>query len=204
MAENKSNTGLWIAGGFLVLAGGALLYFKNKAKKDAQQQDSISEDIDDYETQQAIKLKGLLGVSKGAFGWTTNGEIGTYFNAQTHVKILNEMLAVVDWSDLQKKFRALCNGEYTLVNALNSALTDNDYKKAIEYAAAKKAVTNQTYRPGGGKAFPANTILGAIVGDGVNMIGNKTYKVINEVTSADGYHDTEVIIDVPQDMVNVE
>lgn len=203
MAENKSNTGLWIAGGFLVLAGGALLYFKNKAKKDAQQQDSISEDIDDYETQQAIKLKGLLGVSKGAFGWTTNGEIGTYFNAQTHVKILNEMLAVVDWSDLQKKFRALCNGEYTLVNALNSALTDNDYKKAIEYAAAKKAVTNQTYRTGN-KTFPANTILGAIVGEGANIIGNKTYKVINEVTSADGYHDTEVIVDVPQDMVNVE
>lgn len=203
MAENKSNTGLWIAGGFLVLAGGVLLYFKNKAKKDAQQQDSISEDIDDYETQQAIKLKGLLGVSKGAFGWTTNGEVGTYFNAQTHVKILNEMLAVVDWSDLQKKFRALCNGEYTLVNALNSALTDNDYKKAIEYAAAKKAVTNQTYRTGN-KTFPANTILGAIVGEGMNLIGNKTYKVINEVTSADGYHDTEVIVDVPQDMVNVE
>ena len=203
MAENKSNTGLWIAGGFLVLAGGALLYFKNKAKKDAQQQDSISEDIDDYETQQAIKLKGLLGVSKGITGWTTNGEIGTYFNAQTHVKILNEMLAVVDWSDLQKKFRALCNGEYTLVNALNSALTDNDYKKAIEYAAAKKAVTNQTYRTGN-KTFPANTILGAIVGEGMNLIGNKTYKVINEVTSADGYHDTEVIVDVPQDMVNVE
>ena len=203
MAENKSNTGLWIAGGFLVLAGGALLYFKNKAKKDAQQQDSISEDIDDYETQQALKLKGLLGVSKGVMGWTTNGEIGTYFNAQTHVKILNEMLAVVDWSDLQKKFRALCNGEYTLANALNSALTDNDYKKAIEYAAAKKAVTNQTYRTGN-KTFPANTILGAIVGEGMNLIGNKTYKVINEVTSADGYHDTEVIVDVPQDMVNVE
>lgn len=203
MSGNKSNTGLLIAGGFLLLAGGALLYFKNKAKKDAQQQDSISEDIDDYETQQAIKLKGLLGVSKGAFGWTTNGEVGTYFNAQTHVKILNEMLAVVDWSDLQKKFRALCNGEYTLVNALNSALTDNDYKKAIEYAAAKKAVTNQTYRAGN-KTFPANTILGAIVGEGMNLIGNKTYKVINEVTSADGYHDTEVIVDVPQDMVNVE
>ena len=203
MAESKSNTGLLIVGGFLVLAGGALLYFKNKAKKDAQQQDTISEDIDDYETQQAIKLKGLLGVSKGVFGWTTNGEIGTYFNAQTHVKILNEMLAVVDWSDLQKKFRALCNGEYTLVNALNSALTDNDYKKAIEYAAAKKAVTNQTYRAGN-KTFPANTILGAIVGEGMNLIGNKTYKVINEVTSGDGYHDTEVIVDVPQDMVNVE
>lgn len=203
MSGNKSNTGLLIAGGFLVLAGGALLYFKNKAKKDAQQQDSISEDIDDYETQQAIKLKGLLGVSKGVMGWTTNGEIGTYFNAQTHVKILNEMLAVVDWSDLQKKFRALCNGEYTLVNALNSALTDNDYKKAIEYAAAKKAVTNKIYRTGN-KTFPANTILGAIVGEGMNLIGNKTYKVINEVTSADGYHDTEVIVDVPQDMVNVE
>ncbi len=203
MAENKSNTGLWIAGGFLVLAGGMLLYFKNKSKKDAQQQDAISEDIDDYDTQQALKLKGLLGVSKGVMGWTTNGEIGTYFNAQTHVKILNEMLAVVDWSDLQKKFRALCNGEYTLVNALNSTLTDNDYNKAIEYAAAKKAVTNQTYRTGN-KTFPANTILGAIVGDGVNIIGNKTYKVINEVTSADGYHDTEVIIDVPQDMVNIK
>lgn len=203
MVENKSNTGLWIAGGFLLLAGGALLYFKNKAKKDAQQQDTISEDIDDYETQQALKLKGLLGVSKDVMGWTTNGEIGTYFNAQTHVKILNEMLAVVDWSDLQKKFRALCNGEYTLVNALNSALTDNDYKKAIEYAAAKKAVTNQTYRTGN-KTFPANTILGAIVGEGTNLIGNKTYKVINEVTSADGYHDAEVIVDVPQDMVNVE
>lgn len=197
----KSNTGLWIGLAVLVAGAGLWLYYRNAGKREAKKEDEITEDLDDFETAQAVELKGLIGASKTLGVWTTNGEIITA-STKAHIKILNVMLAVVDWPKLQKKFRALCDGEFTLTDALNKCLTDADYQQALKFAAAKKVVTTTTYQRG--KTYPANTVMGVLNGEGKNMIGNKTYLTINEITTNwNGTEDTEVIIDVPQDMAKI-
>ena len=190
---HKSNTGLWLALAALAAGTGLFFYFKNKDKREAKRTDEASEDISNFETAQALELKGVLGASKTFGTWTTNGEIVTYSTA-AHVKILNIMLAVVDWKELQKKFRELCDGEFTLTDALNKALSDNDYKKAIEYARAKKVVTTAEIKIND-KTQPENTILGVLKGE-----EGDRYLVINEIKTTWGGlgDDGEVVIKIPQ------
>lgn len=200
--DGRGNTALWLVLALVASGAGVWWYFSRKAKKEAKELDEIAEDIDDFETAQALELKGLIGASKTpVLGWTTNGEAVTYAT-KAHIKILNVMLAVVDWKELQKKFRALCNNEFTLTEALNKCLSDEDYQHALRFAAAPKVVTTTTYRRG--TTYPANTVLGVLAGEGQNLVGNKTYLTINEIeTNWSGTEDSEKIIDVPQDMSKI-
>ncbi len=203
MKPKKNNSALWIGGGIALLTA-AFFYFTTRNRKEARQLDELTDDLDDYETAQAVTLKNLMGVSKNFGVWTTNGEVVTYPSG-ANIKILNIMLAVVDWSQLQKKFRALCNGEFTLIDALNRALTDDDFARAISYAKAKKVVTDKPFTYAG-KTYPEDTVLGAYTGMGTNLVGNSTYKTINEIRSNNYINTdyTEIIIDVPADMANLE
>lgn len=171
------------------LALGTAIYFtvKNKDKKDAKKENKTSEDINDYETEQAIKLKNLLGVSQNLGTWTTNGEIITQ-SSGANIKVLNIMLSVVNWSKLQQKFMSLCGNEFTLLQALTKALYDDDFDRAINYAKAKKVVTTQKTT-----SFPANTVLGAYI-NSVTMLGNKSYTIINAIAE----NGKEIVITEPQ------
>ncbi len=155
MAENKTNTGLLIAGGFLLLAGGAFLYFKNK--------DNTTADITDRETQQAMQLYNMLGVSN-TFGW----RLSTFHDIPEE-KVLNLLLSVTNWKKLQDKFRGLCNNEYSLTKALSDGLDADEYQLAIKLASAAKVVTTTaaTFIIYDGivpltKNIAANTVLGAL------------------------------------------
>ena len=172
----------------MALALGTAIYFtvKNKDKKDAKKENKTSEDINDYETEQAIKLKNLLGVSQNLGTWTTNGEIITAAT-KANIKVLNIMLSVVNWSKLQQKFMSLCANEFTLLQALTKALYDDDFDRAIQYAKAKKVVTTKevttpTVNFTNTVTFAANTVIGAYDGDTITIVGNKAYAVINQVT----------------------
>lgn len=170
------------------LALGTAIYFtvKNKDKKDAKKENKTSEDINDYETEQAIKLKNLLGVSQNLGTWTTNGEIITAAT-KANIKVLNIMLSVVNWSKLQQKFMSLCANEFTLLQALTKALYDDDFDRAIQYAKAKKVVTTKevttpTVNFTNTVSFAPNTVIGAYDGDTITIVGYKAYTVINQVT----------------------
>lgn len=131
-----------IGGGLAALAA-YLFSKKNETKKDTKNQDKTTEDLSDLETQQALQLKSLLNPEKNIIiGWTTNN-----FKSRADYpkvsEILNTILNITNWSKVQKKFLALCNNEFTLLNALQSALTVDLYNKAVKLAGAKKLVTNQ-------------------------------------------------------------
>lgn len=196
--ENKNKTPWWawlVLLALPVAAWGAWRIIRNPAKAI----NKATEDLADYENSQAILLKNLMGVTKTAGIWHTVSEIGIY-PSKTHVKILNVMLSVVDWPKLQKKFLALCDNQYTLIDALTAALTDADFQKAIEFAGARKVVTIAAIQRGA-VTYQPNTVLGVLYSEGVNFIGNKTYNVINEITTNwNRSEDEEIIIDVPQDM----
>lgn len=159
---------LLIGGGLAALAI-YLFKKKNEDKNNARGSDRATEDISDKETQQALQLQSLLEPYKTVVnGWSTTN---LYGRTAESAKVLNILLECTNWSKLQTKFRALCDNEYTLSAALQSALPDDYYKKAIEIAAAKKVVTVKkctAYLYEGSataatqKEFAANTIIGAL------------------------------------------
>lgn len=131
-----------IGGGLAALAA-YLFSKKNETKKDTKNQDKTTEDLSDLETQQALQLKSLLNPEKNIIiGWTTNN-LKSRADYPKVAEILNTILNITNWSKVQKKFLALCNNEFTLLNALQSALTVDLYNKAVKLAGAKKLVTNQ-------------------------------------------------------------
>ena len=71
MAENKTNTGLWIGAGALALATGIFFYFKNKTKKEtADENKAISDLSTNEDTELAALLKKYLNVSDTVLvGW---------------------------------------------------------------------------------------------------------------------------------------
>ena len=170
--------------GILALAavgGGAYLYLKGKDKQETTTSDKTTNDISDRETQQAMKLYNMLGVEKtGGIVW----RLATFHNIPEE-KVINLMLEVTNWPKLQEKFRGLCNNEYSLTKALSDGLTADEYKKAIDYAAAKKVVTAQdnafvTINSGNfsvPKNFDKNTVIGALKSD-----GQYQYVFVNEYT----------------------
>ena len=158
---------LLIGGGLAALA----LYLfkkKNEDKNNAKNSDNETADLTDKETQQALQIQAIIEPFQMLGQWTTKNLYGSTADS---AKLLNILLECTDWAKLQKKFRALCNNEYTLNSALQSALPDDYFKKAIEIAAAKKVVTTKSctaYLYEGSntlattKNFQANTILGAL------------------------------------------
>lgn len=131
-----------IGGGLAALAA-YLFSKKNETKKDTKNQDKTTEDLSNLETQQALQLKSLLNPEKNIIiGWTTNN-LKSRADYPKVAEILNTILNITNWSMVQKKFLALCNNEFTLLNALQSALPVDLYNKAVKLAGAKKLVTNQ-------------------------------------------------------------
>ena len=161
-----------IGGGLAALAA-YLFSKKNETKKDTKNQDKTTEDLSDLETQQALQLKSLLNPEKNiVIGWTTNN-LKSRADYPKVAEILNTILNITNWSKVQKKFLALCNNEFTLLNALQSALTVDLYNKAVKLAGAKKLVTNQDITgvtiydktlPVGLQtvSFKKNTLIGAL------------------------------------------
>lgn len=161
-----------IGGGLAALAA-YLFSKKNETKKDTKNQDKTTEDLSDLETQQALQLKSLLNPEKNIIiGWTTNN-LKSRADYPKVAEILNTILNITNWSKVQKKFLALCNNEFTLLNALQSALTVDLYNKAVKLAGAKKLVTNQDITgviiydktlPVGLQtvSFKKNTLIGAL------------------------------------------
>lgn len=182
MAENKTNTGIWIAGSLILLAGGAFLYFANQKKKETQNENKAIEDIgSNLEAQQAAALYKYLGVtnSGGVYSaWAiSNDKLGVY----------NTCLEVTNIAGLAQKFSQLCSNKYSLNDAMTAGLYDSEYKIAMPYLRAQKVITTKDATPvtlnsQGGyapiiKFFPKNTILGAL-----KSTSGNTYAFINEVT----------------------
>lgn len=199
MAENKTNTGLWIGAGALALATGIFFYFKNKTKKEtADENKAISDLSTNEDTELAALLKKYLNVSDTVLvGWKAGDP--QWNDAQS---VLNTCLRITDFNGVATKFSALCNNAYTLIKALQDGLSNERYTKALQYAKAQKAVTVKPYRSG--QTFPANTIMGAVIGEGANAIsGAKTYKVINSYEANRFTADKENVFDIPQEFVRL-
>ena len=135
--KNNNNWWLWI--GIAVASIAAIKLWPKSKVKQTKEQNKETENITDYETEQAIKIKNLLGVTKNFGVWTTNGEIITA-ESKANIKLLNLMLTVINWSKLQRRFSELCNNELTLLDALTKGLYDSDFNKAIDFAKAKKVI----------------------------------------------------------------
>lgn len=172
MAENKSNTGLWIAGGFLALATAAFVYIKNKSKRDAQDTSNENKALDDLTssdtTSQAALLKKYLGVVEvPVIGFTANP---VNANAYGCINVANE---ITDYPTVQQKFSALCENKYTLQRALETGLNDSDYTNFADLLKRQKVVTTEATKAyilassadtvsSSYKTVPANTILGSL------------------------------------------
>lgn len=189
--------------GKILLIGGGLgllaLYLfkkKNEDENNAKDSDKSTADLTDPATQKALYLKSLLkpypdtngfvpGLTKKV--WKTDSA-----NDGTIVKILNALLEVTEWAAIQNKFRALCDGEYTLLSSLQAALPDKWYRKAIEIAAVQKVTTTKKAtvilrdsKSTTGietKNFNANTLIGALT-----ATSGGEYRFIN------GYRDNGII-----------
>lgn len=188
------NAKFLLIGGALLIGGIYLFKKKNEDENNAKDSDKTTEDLSNPATQKALYLKSLLNPYKTTEGivtvktvWKTNSA-----NDGTIVKILNALLDVTAWTTIQSKFRALCDGEYTLLSSLQAALPDKWYKKAIEIAAAQKVITTKnvtvTLRDSEAmtgivtKNFNANTIIGALTSTNSNE-----YRFIN------GYRDNGIV-----------
>lgn len=172
MAENKSNTGLLIAGGFLALATAAFFYIKNKNKRDAQDTSNENKALDDLTssdtTSQAALLKKYLGVVEvPVVGFTANPVTA---NAYGCINVANE---ITDYPTVQQKFSALCENKYTLQRALETGLSDSDYANFADLLKRQKVVTTEETKAyilassadtvsSSYKTVPANTILGSL------------------------------------------
>ena len=158
-----------LVGGGLVLAAGYLYYRTRTNQSDTNKADNATADIDDPVTQQALKLYNALGVERSAI--TNNYGLAVFHNIPEEY-VLNLMLEVTDWTALQKKFKNLCNNEYSLVKALSDGLTAEEYNLAIKYASAKKVVTTTATNvtlydvmPFRTVSVAADSLIGAYTGD---------------------------------------
>lgn len=190
----------WLVGlSAVALGAGIFFYFKNRGKKETEQENkAISDLTTSTETEQAALLKKYLNVTDSALlGWSAGSPYRN--NAQEALRVC---LQITNWNEVGKKFSALCDNKYTLNKALQDGLNDERYTKAIQFAKAKKVVTTMPFTYAG-HTFPAGTIMGSLAGEGVNMLGNKVYNTVNDYTANTFSDDTELIIPVPQDMAKL-
>ena len=177
MKENTTNnTGLWIAGGFLLLATGVFFYVKNKRKRDARDTSNENKALDDLSssdtTTQAALLKKYLSVNEVPLvGFVANPATANPYGC---LNVANE---ITDYPTVQQKFSALCENRYTLQRALETGLSDSDYTNFADLLKRQKVVTtdeakayalasntaeiSSTY-----KQVPAGVILGSLMKSG--------------------------------------
>ncbi len=183
MAENKTNTGLLVAGGLILLAGGALLYFKNKTKKDTQNENKALDNLTSSdETRQAAELKKYLSVSEVfGVGFVANPLTSNQYGC---ANVCNE---ITNYPGVQAKFSALCENKYTLQRAFESGLTDAQYKECLDLLKAQKVVTTKesqvfilddraSISSNRYKTMPANTILGSLIASGYYWVDYDNYQ----------------------------
>lgn len=156
----------------LILAAlgfGAIMIWKNKEQNTARRVDQITDDLTNEETRIALDLQQIMSPYEiVGLGWTTRVNKSEYDKA---ADILNTLLRVTDWQKVKTDFRNLCNGVYTLNEALQSSLNTDNYNLALNIASAKKVITtqdtaaiyitddNKTYQ----RYYAANTLLGAFM-----------------------------------------
>ena len=173
MTENKTNTGLWIAGALLLLGGGAFFYFKNKAKKDTANENKALDNLTSSdETQQAAKLKKYLSVSEvWAVGFVANPLTSNPYGC---CNVCNE---ITNYPGVQSKFSQLCENKYTLQRAFETGLSDAQYNECLKLLKLQKVATTkearvfilpdrQSIRSNLYKTMPAGTILGSLMESG--------------------------------------
>lgn len=154
----------------LILAAlgfGAIMIFKNREQNTARRVDQLTDDLTNEDTRIALDLQQIMSPYEVlGIGWTTRVNKSEYDKA---ADILNTLLRVTDWQKVKTDFRNLCNGVYTLNEALQSSLNTDNYNLALNIAGAKKVITteevtaiyitpeNRTYS----RTYAPNTLLGA-------------------------------------------
>lgn len=149
------------------LGFGAVMLLQNRQRNTARRVDEITDDLSDDDTRIALDLQQIMSPYEVVgFGWTTRVNKSEYDKA---ADILNTLLRVTNWTKVKNDFRNLCNGVYTLNEALQSSLNTDNYNLALNVASAKKVITtqdtaaiyitddNKTYQ----RYYAANTLLGA-------------------------------------------
>lgn len=190
MEKKENKWWLWI--GIAIASIAAIKLWPKSKVKQTKEQNKETENITDFETEQAIKIKNLLGVTKNFGVWTTNGELITA-ESKANIKLLNLMLTVINWSKLQRRFSELCNNELTLLDALTKGLYDSDFNKAIDFAKAKKVITTKEFNYT--IKYPTNTILGVYDGDTYTQLGYAAYKTIIAINNDESIRRIVVPVD---------
>lgn len=163
----------------LILAAlgfGAIMIFKNREQNTARRVDQLTDDLTNEDTRIALDLQQIMSPYEVlGIGWTTRVNKSEYDKA---ADILNTLLRVTDWQKVKTDFRNLCNGVYTLNEALQSSLNTDNYNLALNIAGAKKVITteevtaiyidsnNNTHV----RTYAPNTLLGAFKQQNGNFV----------------------------------
>lgn len=139
-------------------AGGiiGLLIFLNRNNNTKKTKDSNNETADFSATaQQAALFYELFGVTRlGGTAFAT-----PIISSNTVNRVMWLARNIENWSELQKKFTALCGGHYTILEAAGTALSSAKYKEFIDtvnqaqqhkklYAVKKGTFGAKTFQPG--------------------------------------------------------
>lgn len=127
-----------IFGGVLLTA---ILIYKNSERRAAENNDAVSDDLSDHDARIALEFYQIMAPTNiTGVGWTTQVYKSDFEKAAL---LLNTCLKVTDFNATKEKFRQLCDGTYTLSNALASSLRTDFYNSALDLAAAKKVITTK-------------------------------------------------------------
>ena len=158
------------------LGFGAVMLLQNRQRNTARRVDEITDDLSNDDTRIALDLQQIMSPYEIlGLGWTTRVNKSEYDKA---ADILNTLLRVTDWQSVKTDFRNLCNGIYTLNEALQSSLNTDNYNLALNIAGAKKVITteevtaiyidsnNNKYM----RTYAPNTLLGAFMQQNGNFV----------------------------------
>lgn len=127
----------------LIFGGLAFLgvvLIRNADKRNAQNADAETSDLNDDPTRQALAFKDLLDANDNFNWWSVNN-----ISSKDDIAALyNLCLTITDWAEVQRKFLVLTKNERRLTDCLQDACTDNEvFNKALEIAGAQKVELTQ-------------------------------------------------------------
>lgn len=154
---------------------------KEEERRENEDVNEITNNIDDNDTRIALALKQLMNVNDNYNIWTVKSfEIN--FNDSDMIKMFNTALLITNWAKVQRDFLKLCKNEKNLTECLQEAFKYvPEYQQFfLDIARSKKLITTKETGAQLWKItdaahptirnFEANTILGRYTGDATGKL----------------------------------
>lgn len=140
------DTKVILIGAGLVALGGGIWYITHKNRQNTNRSNQATQDASDPAVQLANEWYSALNVSRRYVGDNFTAGWSLYVSQAEINRIYNVALKTYNWANVQKVFSAKCNGNYTIGEAMQTAIGTKEptaYKNAQNYIGMKKVITTQ-------------------------------------------------------------